>query len=375
MRQKEMNLRNTFRLSEGPNGVTNISQRATIVIAGALLMLAGFTIVKFLLNFDQLQRVAEQDGSTGAVEALPSTEASAPEAIDSPSATTASPAAEPAEVAAWLASLNRYRAMVGLAPVTADARLSRGDFLHSHYLAVNYASQLPQLHLGADAHSEDPTKPGFTTEGVAAARASDVDWMWDPGSRPKPSWAIHNWMQVPFHRIQIINPYLHRVGYGTDCQGTVCFAALNTGTDLDSSPSIPTLWPKPLVFPPDSSVMEAGTFSGEWPDPLTSCPGYTPPAGLPISLELGNLIEPRLSDYSIRAVDANSASIESCAFDTNTYVNSDPAAQSAARAILSHFGAMVIVPRRPLSAGRYVVALTAGQRYTWSFSIVERNRE
>ena len=370
-----MNLRNTFRLSQGSNGAADINQRATVIIAGALLLLAGFTIVKFLLNFDQLQRVAEEGSSTGTVEANSSTEASGPEATDSPRATTASRAAEPAEVAAWLAPLNRYRAMVGLAPVTADAQLSRGDFLHSHYLAVNYASRLPELHLGADAHTEDPTKPGFTAEGAATARVSDVDWMWDPRRRPKPSWAIHNWMQVPFHRIQIINPYLHKVGYGTDCQGAVCFAALNTGTDVDSPQSMPSRWPQPLVFPPDGSVMEAGAFSGEWPDPLTSCSGYTPPAGLPISLELGNLIEPGLSDYSIRAVDANRTAVEACAFDTNTYVNSDPAAQSAARAILSHFGAIIIVPRRPLSAGRYVVALTAGQRYTWSFSIAERNRD
>jgi len=371
-----MNLRNTIRrMSQRSNAGFNINQRVTIIITGMLLLLAGFTIVRFLLNFDQLQRLAEESSGTPAVEAPPSTEASGTEAIVSPGAASIPLSAEPAEVAAWLVPLNRYRATVGLAPVTVDAQLSRGDLLHSHYLAVNYASQLPDLGLGAEAHTEDPAKPGFSAEGAAAAQASDVDWTWGPHSRPMSSWAIDNWMQVPFHRMPIINPYLRRVGYGSDCQGAVCFAALNTGTDADPLPATPSPWPKPLVFPADGSVMKAGTFSGEWPDPLTACRGYTSPAGIPITLELGHLIQPGFSDYSIKRADANSSSIEACAFDADTYVNSDPAAQSGARAILSHYGAIVIVPRRPLSPGRYVVALTAGQRYTWSFSIAGRNRE
>jgi hypothetical protein len=282
--------------------------------------------------------------------------------------------AAPAEVAAWLDPLNRYRAMAGLAPVTADAQLSRGDFLHSHYLALNYAPQLPDLRLGAEAHTEDSTKLGFTAEGAAAARASDVDWLWDPRSGPKPAWAIHDWMQVPFHRMQIINPYLHRVGYGADCQGAVCFAALNTGTDVDPPSAAPSRWRKPLVFPPDGSVMESGVYSGEWPDPLASCPGYTSPAGLPITMELGHLLAPGFSDYSVRGAETDSASIAACAFDANTYVNPDTGAQTAARAILSDFGAIVVVPRQPLSPGRYVVAISAGQRYTWSFSVAVHDR-
>ena len=352
-----MNLRNTVRqLSQRSNAGSNINQRVTIIITGVLFLLAGFTIVRFLLNFDQLQRIAEEDSSTQAAASIPVS-------------------AEPAEVTAWLGPLNRYRAMVGLAPVTADARLSHGDLLHSHYLAMNYAPQLPDLSLGAEVHTEDPAKPGFSANGAAAARASDIDWTWGSHSRPTLSWAIENWMQAPFHRMQIINPYLRGVGYGADCQGTVCFAALNTGTDVDPLLAMPSRWPTPLVFPPDGSVMDAGTFSGEWPDPLTSCPGYMSPAGLPMTIELGHSIEPGLSDYSVKVADANSPSIEACAFDASTYINSDPVAQSTAHTILSHFGAIVIVPRRPLSPGRYVVALTAGQRYTWSFSITGRNRE
>ncbi len=369
-----MNLRDTVRrLSQGSNSGFNMNQWTTIIVSGVLFLFAGFMIVTFLLNFNQLQHLAEGDSNTTPVEAPFSAEASGADIVASSGA--APMVAESAEVAAWLTRLNRYRTMSGLAPVAADAQLSRGDFLHSHYLVVNYAPRLPDLHLGAEAHTEDPGKAGFSAEGAAAARASDVDWTWDPGTRPKPSWAIDNWMQVPFHRMQIINPYLDKVGYGTDCEGPVCFAALNTGTDVDPRLTAQSPWPRPLVFPPDGSVIASGAFGGEWPDPLSACRGYTSPAGLPITLELGNLIEPGFSDYSVERADTNSLPVEACAFDANTYVNSDSAAQSTARAILSHFGAIIIVPRKPLSPGRYVVAVTAGKRYKWSFSIAGGNRK
>ncbi len=364
-----------FRVSR--ETISTANRRVTVVIAGVLLVVAGFAISKFVLNFDQLQRLAEENSRTIATQTSAPADSARLYGNASPAATPeAVPSADPAVVEAWLGPLNRYRAMVGLSPVAADPRLSRGDFLHSHYLVLNYGRQLPDLQLGSQAHTEDPAKPGFTTEGLAAAGASDVDWMWDPRRIPQSSWAIKNWMQVPFHRVQIINPNLHSVGYGTYCQGGICIASLDTGSDIDPLSSIPSPWPKPVEFPPDGSVMDGGAFSGEWPDPLTSCAGYTSPAGLPITLELGQLVVPGFSDYSVRSADANGASLAACAFDANSYVNPDPAAQATGRGVLRQFGAIVIVPRRPLSLGRYTVAITAGgQRYSWSFAIAPRNRD
>jgi hypothetical protein len=351
----------------------NINLRWMAIIAGLLLLLAGFSVVNFLLNFDQLQRLAEESKATSALRAPPSGSGSDNEDVVSGSEATSNSVA-PAYVPAWLVPLNGYRAMVGLAPVTADTQLSRGDTLHSRYLLLNYGAQLAALSLGAEAHIEDPAKPGFTLDGAAAAQASDVDWSWDPHRRPEPWWAIGNWIQVPFHRMQIINPYLRRVGYGTDCGGAICFAALNTGTAVDQSSPTPQVWPAPLAFPPDGSVVHVSEFSAEWPNPLASCPGYVSPAGLPITFELGHLLVPLLTDYSIKQVETNEP-VEACAFNTNTYVNSDRAAQTAARAILKDFGAIVIVPRRPLSPGRYAVSVVSGRRYFWSFSVIARNRE
>ncbi len=345
-----------------------------MVIVAGLLALAGFSIVDFMVNFARLQRVAEESAVAPGVAADSSRQTMRTGNAESGEEHSQA-AVDSSQVEAWLAPLNRYRAMVGLAPVVADTELSRGDSLHSHYLAVNYAPQLPDLRLGIEAHSENPAKPGFTAEGAAAAQASDIDWFWDPHGGSKPgSWAIADWMRGPFHRMPIISPYLHGVGYGSECQGAVCFAALNAGSDVARPPTIPSSWPTPLAFPPDGSVVDMNEFSGEWPDPLTSCTGYVPPAGLPVTLEFGHLNVPGFSDYSIKAA-ANGARIEACAFDANSYVNPDPVAQTTGRAILRDFGAIVIVPRRPLSPGRYLVSVAAPTRYSWSFSVVEANRD
>jgi hypothetical protein len=357
----------TRRLSPGSKGILTASG-TTIILGGLLCLFAGFTIVKFVLNFDQLESLAEEHSNPGG-DLSPSAET-----LGMAVTSEKSKSGVTAQDAVWLTAVNRYRAMVGVPPVVADAGLSRGDALHSHYLAVNYASQSPNLRLGADAHTEDPAKPEFSLEGAEAARASDIDWSWDPHNGPRASWAIENWMAVPFHRMQIISPYLREVGYGTACEGAICFAALNTGVDIDAPRAIPSPWPKPLMFPPDASVIEMNEFSGEWPDPLTSCTGYAPPAGLPVTLELGHLIVPEVSEYSIRNTEDGTL-IEACELDANKYVNPDRAAQNAARAVLSDFGAVIIVPRQPLPPGRYTITVTAGLKYSWTFSIVLRNHE
>jgi hypothetical protein len=93
-------------------------------------------------------------------------------------------------------------------------------------------------------------------------------------------------------------------------------------------------------------------------------------------LELGYLDVPGISNYSVRASDASGALLDACAFDANTYVNSDPGAQATGRGVLRQFGAIVIVPRKPLSPGGYAVAVTAGERqYSWSFRIASENRQ
>lgn len=332
-----------------------------------ILFAASFGFAHFLLSFNRLEQSAS-DASPASL-ASPAAPATQPAAASSAGAAPPAPAAPPPpEVLAWLEPLNRYRAMAGLAAVTADPTLSRGDFLHARYLVENYADNIRKgVNLGARMHTEDRTNRWYTEDGSAAAQASDVDEIWDPREKPKSSWALDNWIQVPFHRMPILNPRLHRVGYGAYCEGDVCVAALNVNGGTDPMPAMGQPFAVPVQYPPNGSAMRAWTLDAEWPDPLTSCPGYGPQPGLPITLELGPRITPSVSAFSLTL---NRTPVEACEFDANTYRNPDPHIQNLGRSLLSDFGGVVLIPRAPLIPGTYFVSITTADRtYGWSFTI------
>gem|GEM_PF-5696142 len=54
-------------------------------------------------------------------------------------------------------------------------------------------------------------------------------------------------------------------------------------------------------------------YEPEWPAPLSKCPGYVPPAGIPITLELGRWLVANVSDYSVKT--ENQVLVESCVFN------------------------------------------------------------
>ncbi|NOR83482.1 MAG: hypothetical protein GQ526_08325, partial [Ardenticatenales bacterium] len=110
-------------------------------------------------------------------------------------------------------------------------------------------------------------------------------------------------------------------------------------------------------------------YWGENPDPLTSCPGYTAPAGLPIILQIGaGELSPSVSSHSLKEGDTE---LEHCTLDETTYVNPNPDLQRLGRSTLNSRDAVVIIPREPLApGGTYTVSVTVnGQTITWSFTV------
>jgi hypothetical protein len=340
-------------------------QATTIAAAVAILFAAGFAVIK-LSHSEQ----AAQSGSTKS----PPAAASGVAIAQSPSAAIiATGHGTPeitASVMAWLGPLNYYRSLAGILPVAPDADLSSGDVAHARYLVKNYGKDKDRS-LGAAAHSEDPAKPWYTAAGFAAASASNVNEEYD--SRPErfeAAKAIDGWISIPFHRLWILNPGLHRAGYGQYCEAGACVGALNVLGGADPMPITPKLLDRPIEFPPDGSVLKLRSGEGEWPDPLTACPGYAPPMGLAITLQLGTLADAKLSAYSLKLNGSDPAAIEACGFDAGTYVNPDPAQQGRVRDTLRDFGAVVVLPRDPLRPGSYTVSITAtGRQYTWSFAV------
>ncbi len=267
----------------------------------------------------------------------------------------------------WLGRLNQYRDAAGLPPLVESAALSTGDANHARYLVANDAAMIRSGKIDASIHDEDPHKPFYTAEGKAAGAVSDIDAVYtDPPETPDSPWAIENWITGPFHRMWLLDPALHSVGYGQYCEKGICAAALNIRGGADGA----ALTPAPVMYPPDRATISNGKFSAdeaEWPDPLATC-GYHTPTGMPITLQLVGKEPVRLGKWSLSR---NGAPVASCAFDASSYRTGDPVALDRVKKQLAHFGAIVMVPKEPLVPGAtYAVKITAaGETYSWWFAV------
>ncbi|HWN56834.1 MAG TPA: hypothetical protein VNO74_01965 [Methylomirabilota bacterium] len=114
------------------------------------------------------------------------------------------------------------------------------------------------------------------------------------------------------------------------------------------------------------------SFANEYPDPLTSCPGYEPPSGVAITLQLGADIDSHLGEYSLKriATDGNPVALDACGFDSTSYSNPDANSQQLGRAVLRNYGTVVVIPKSPLAKGaKYAVSITANdKKYDWTFA-------
>lgn len=365
---------------------------ASIAGVVALFFAAAFALTEYMVNWNRLERAIEHGGNaptapvahsaitTAANPAaiVPNTAALAesPDHVGRPPPDAAASAELPPPSAAdlaWLKPLNEYRSMAGLNPVAIDPALSAGDAAHARYLVKNYQDRIrAKGFVGVEGHEEDPASPWYAAEGAKAAAASDVmeGFHTDGKAWLTPAHAIDGWISIPFHRLWILNPNLHRAGYGQYCEGGMCAASLDILSGAGPMAGV-ALLTTPIEFPPDGSVIKIRSGGAEWPNPLSACPpGYRLPMGLPITLQLGALVDAHLSTYSLTRAGDASAAISACAFDASSYTNPDPQQQTRAREGMRDFGAVVVIPRDPLTPGRYTASITAsGRHYTWSFTI------
>lgn len=273
--------------------------------------------------------------------------ATAPSAVGAgvaPLAAESSPPFIPSD-ADWLTTVNYYREMAGLNPVTEDPALSSGSYLHSCYMLQNGIS-----------HDETPGKPGYTTDGQQAGTHGNVAVSSVYNERARSH--IELWMTGPFHAIGILRPNLQTVGFGKcDDQSTPKW---HSGATLDVlrglGPS--TKLAAPIVWPGNGTTTSLTRFVVESPDPLPYC-GWSGTAGLPLIA-----LMPEAPTGSVTAqVTGPSGPIETCAL---TSKNTD----GVAAAILAGNNVVVAVPKTPLTTGSYTATITTGTRtVTWSFSV------
>lgn len=245
----------------------------------------------------------------------------------------------------WLTTVNYYREMAGLNPVTEDPALSAGSYLHSCYMLQNGIS-----------HEETPGKPGYTAEGQQAGTHGNVAVTSVFNERARSH--IELWMTGPFHAIGILRPNLETVGFGKcDDQSTPKWHSAAT-LDVLRGLGTATKLAAPIVWPGNGTTTSLTRFIVESPDPLPYC-GWSGTAGLPLIALL-----PEAPSGTVTAqVTGPAGPIETCAL---TSKNTD----GVASAILAGNNVVIAVPRTPLTAGVHTATITTGTRtITWSFTV------
>lgn len=265
--------------------------------------------------------------------------------IGASSATAADPA--PGFIpptADWLTTVNYYRAMAGLGPVSNNAAGSEGAYNHSCYMLYNGIS-----------HDEVPGKLGYTTSGDAAGNAGNVAVSSVQNTSARSH--IELWMTGPFHAIGILRYNLGSVSFGKCDSSTTSpwksGATLNVISGLGSG----TRPSNPILFPGNGTTTNLSKFVTESPNPLTYC-GWTGSAGLPV---IAMMPEPVTSASA--TMTGPDGPVQTCRlFSGNT--------DGTAKAILGGDNAVTVVPRNQLSPGTYTVTVTTQARtVTWSFTV------
>jgi hypothetical protein len=124
-----------------------------------------------------------------------------------------------------------------------------------------------------------------------------------------------------------------------------------------------------VEFPPANSNFPLAAFSsGEWPDPLASCPGYRTPTGFPITIQLG--VPTKMQIQSTKLM-SNDQPLEVCEFDASNYRGADETQTATGRLLMHNNGAAVLIPRARLHSGQsYEVTIVAnGKQYQWTFRV------
>jgi uncharacterized protein YkwD len=270
---------------------------------------------------------------------------------------TVTPSPTPPPQPGWLKYVNGYRAMAGLPSLVENSTWSSGCWLHARYIVKNDDLQ----------HTEDPANPWYTLEGLFAAESSNLAG--DGNVNASDEWAIDTWMQAPFHAVGILDPKLRATGFGSYREAD---GGIQMGAALDvirGWGAIPPSVVYPIKWPGDGATVSLRLHWGEVPSPLTSCPGYAAPSGLPIILQIGS--GERTPNVTAHSFTQGGAPLDHCVFDETNYTYPIGEWQDLARSLLDARDAIVLIPRAPLTSGAtYTASITVNEEtHTWSFTV------
>jgi hypothetical protein len=263
-----------------------------------------------------------------------------------------------AESAAWLDRINFYREIASLPPVVEEPRLSATIAQHARYMVAHDVIQ----------HSQNRRRRWASPEGAAAAAVSNLAGSLSP--MEPDFWAVDVWMQAPFHAIGILDPALQQVGFGIHRAPDGKKIQTAAGLDVIRGRSNrPAAVQYPVVWPADGSTVPIASHRSEFPSPLTSCPGYRAPTGLPVIVQMGSGAQ--VPHVTRTGIWDGTQWLEHCVFDESTYENRDRGGEQLGRSILASRDAIVVIPREPLTFGSHyrVQIVVDGQTIDWTFRV------
>ncbi len=248
----------------------------------------------------------------------------------------------------WLTIVNTYRAMSGVAPVTANAVWSAEAQAHSCYMLEN-----------GIAHDEIPGRSGYTSGGDVAGNSGNVAVSSSIGASARSH--IDLWMTGPFHAIGILRHNLASTGFGLCASSSTPTPWHSAGTldvirGLDYGRPAPT---NPIVFPGNGAVVPLHSFITEYPNPMTMC-GWSGNAGLPLIAMMPNDVT-----SATATITGPNGPVETC-----TLHKGNTGSDATARSILDGDNAVIVMPRTVLADGVYTVTVNSnGGNVTWSFTV------
>lgn len=176
------------------------------------------------------------------------------------------------------ADTTEIRVRAGLVPLALDAATSRHCELHCEYLKLNGNER------GArPGHEEVAGQPGYTAEGAAAGRSSNLDY-----GRTDYRSALWGWYATAWHAAPILDPSVRRFGVALK-HGVAMFHPLDRVAPTE-----------PYMHPPAGAtdVLLAFNVRGERPSPVSN--GYGNGCGFPVFVKVaGPLARHRLTEATL----------------------------------------------------------------------------
>jgi len=174
-----------------------------------------------------------------------------------------------------LDTVNRYRRLAGLAPITSSAVIHQSALAHAFYTFFN--GNLPSIRdLGI--HQEVAAGQGFTGDNVLS-RAQHFGYPQRSMAevithRTDPAGAVADWIDSVYHRIPLLRADLLELGYGDAYLGPLTVQVMDMSYRETASGRI-------ILYPAPNQINVPTAFNGnEIPDPA---PNASYPIGYPVT--------------------------------------------------------------------------------------------